>query len=377
MVPTGLADGPHLAAVLPSCVAAMRGDGNPLRLRPVRSVVVALVDGLGTANLRERSGHARTLAAALGRFSTARTGGPTTTAAAITSLTTGTSPGQHGVVGYAVLDPSSDRVVNQLSGWGSGAVDPATWQRVPTVFERESDIRSYAIGQSRYRSSGFTSAALRGAEYLAADDIAGRFEAALDVVGAREASLSYLYVPELDMAAHAAGTSSDRWIAALEALEAAVSDTVRSLPPDVALLLTADHGVLDVAESSHVLIDERPDLVDGVRHVGGDPRLLSLYLEPDLPGAARAALVERWRDAEGERAWILTRDEAVAAGVFGEVDIEVLPRIGDILVGARAPIAYYDSRVATAASRQMIGQHGSFTAREREVPLLRFGAAQS
>lgn len=373
MVPTGLADGPQLAAVLPSCVAALRGERNELRLPPAAAVIVVVIDGLGTANLRERSGHARFLAGALGKRSTARTGGPTTTAAALTSLMTGTSPGTNGVIGYTALDPSTDRVVNQLSGWGSGSVDPVTWQRSSTVFERADGIRSSAIGAARYRSSGFTQAILRGAEYVAADDIGDRFAAARDSAARRGPSLSYLYIPELDMAAHAGGTDSDRFLSSLETVDAAVRDAVAALPKNTIMVVTADHGMLDIGEHAHVLFDERPRLVDGVRHVAGDPRLLALHFEPDLGDVARDRLTELWRAEEGERAWVLTRAEAIDAGVYGEVDEAVAPRIGDLLVAARAPIAYYDGRTASDGARSMVGQHGSFTAAEREVPLLRFG----
>ena len=178
------------------------------------------------------------------------------------------------------------------------------------------------------------------------------------------------------MAAHALGTASERWISALETLDAAVAAGERALPRNAGLLLTADHGMIDVPHEHHVLIDERPPLVAGVRHVGGDPRLLHLYLEPDMTPSQRDDLLAAWREQEGSRAWVLSREEAVEAGVFGAVDPEVLPRIGDILVGPRQAIAYYDSRTASESARSMVGQHGSFTAVEREVPLLRFGAAR-
>ena len=83
-----------------------------------------------------------------------------------------------------------------------------------------------------------------------------------------------------------------------------------------------------------------------MRHVGGEPRCLSLYFEPGLDSAGAGRLVARWRAAEGERAWVLTRDEAIAAGLYGPVDAEVRPRIGDVIVAARAA-----SRTTTVVSR--------------------------
>jgi glucose/arabinose dehydrogenase len=70
----------------------------------------------------------------------------------------------------------------------------------------------------------------------------------------------------------------------------------------------------------------------------------------------------------------VSRDEAVTAGLFGDVDADVAPRIGDIIVAARKAIAYYDSRSATDSGRLMVGQHGSWSDDEVRVPLLRFGA---
>jgi hypothetical protein len=124
-----------------------------------------------------------------------------------------------------------------------------------------------------------------------------------------------------------------------------------------------------------VLFDTDPELVDGIRFVAGEPRCLQLHFEPDATEAHRATVVERWRAAEGARAWIATRQEAIESGWFGgAVEDEVAPRIGDILVAARKSIAYYDSRAESQQGRSMIGQHGSWSPEESSVPLLRFGA---
>jgi len=88
-------------------------------------------------------------------------------------------------------------------------------------------------------------------------------------------------------------------------------------------------------------------------------------------------VVTRWRESESDRAWVATRAEAIAAGWFGEVAAEVEPRIGDLLVAARKNIAYYDRRTAKPAALGMIGQHGSWSPAELQIPLLRFGAFAS
>lgn len=371
MLPALTTDGLRLADVLASCLGAVRGEQNRLSLPSVESAVVVLMDGLGASMLKARAGHARTLSAVLGPKSVIEAGFPTTTVASLASLTTGLAPGQHGLVGYTVYDPDLDQVVNQLSGWDP-RVDPATWQRAPTLFETASaeGVDAVVVAPERYSDSPFTHAVLRGARYVAATSIADRMDAALAVLRTPGRHLVYVYVPELDQAAHGHGCDSVEWTTALEAADAAVATLTSALRARQGVLVTADHGLLDIPQHAHVLLDDGP-LLDGVRFIAGEPRCLQLHLEP---GADPDAVAERWREAEGGRAWIATRAEAVAAGWFGTVHPDVLPRIGDVLVAARKAVAYYDGRTDSPHGRSMVGQHGSWTADELRVPLLRFGA---
>lgn len=365
-----------LADVLPSSLEALRGQPNPLGLPAVQKVVVVLVDGMGAQALAARAGHARTLAPLMNRASVIDAGFPTTTAAALATLTTGTEPGEHGLVGYSVLDPAHDRVVNQLRGWDEG-LDPATWQRMPTLFEQASDagIPAWVVANDRYRDSGFTRAVLRGAQFRGAATIADRVEAARELLDANREALVYLYIPELDSVGHSDGCESGSWTEQLEEIDAGIAVLAQGLRRNEGMLVTADHGVLDIPEYAHVLFDEAPDLLDGVRFVAGEPRCLQLHFEPDSSEAERMSLVERWRNSEESRAWVATRVEAISAGWFGErVAPEVVPRIGDVLVAARKNVAYYDSRITVSSGRSMIGQHGSISPAESNIPLLRFGA---
>jgi predicted AlkP superfamily pyrophosphatase or phosphodiesterase len=279
----------------------------------------------------------------------------------------------HGLVGYTVLDAAHDRVVNQLSGWDA-RLDPATWQRVPTLFEtaRDAGLPVFSIGMERYRDSGFTRAVLRGSEYRAGASVADRFGEARAVLDSLDRGLLYVYVPELDQAGHANGWQSTEWTTALESLDGEVKTFAATLGRGEGMLLTADHGMLDVPESGHILFDTDPGLIDGIRHVAGEPRALQLHFEPDASESLREAVLARWREAEGSRSWIVSKTEAVDSGWFGEtVSPEIVPRIGDIVVSARKAVAYYDSRRGPG---RMIGQHGSWTAEETSIPLLRFGA---
>jgi hypothetical protein len=368
IVPTGRgAIGLH--DVLSSALDAVRGRPNALRLPRRNRVVVVVVDGLGAEALAARSGHARTMAGAMTKAARIRTGSPTTTAAALATLVTGRQPGEHGIVGYTTLEPESDRVVNQLHGFDDGGL-PDGWLRGDTVFERAAaeGVGAFAIGPRANAGSGFTRAVLRGAEYLGAGDVADRFHVARAALRGHRTAIGYLYVPELDQIAHREGWSGGAWTAALETVDGAVADAVRALGAGETLLLTADHGILDVPQDRHVLLDAVPGLLDDVRHLAGEPRLVHVHLQPGVP-AEEAAV--RWRAALEGVADVFTRTEAVEQLWFGAaVDDAVLPRIGDLLVAARGRGALYGA--AESTGRGMVGQHGAWSSTERTVPLLRF-----
>lgn len=373
MLPARRGDSSSLADVLTSAFSAMRAEPNPLALPPVRSAAVLLIDGLGMSALQRRAGHARRLLTAIpAQGGVIESGFPTTTASALASLTTGLAAGEHGLVGYSAIDSVGDRVVNQLTGWDDG-MRPREWQPHPTVFERAgaAGVDAVVVGAERYRDTGFTEAVLRGARFEAQRSIGDRIARGLELLRGADPRIVYVYAPELDMTGHADGVESPAWTERLEELDASLAALERGVPADAGVLLTADHGMLDVAAHRRLVLEADDPLWWGIRHVAGEPRCLHLGLED---ARQAEAVRDRWLAAEGGRSWVVTRDEAIAAGWFGPVSDAVRSRLGDVIVAARAQVAYYDGRTATDRALAMVGQHGSFSSDERRVPLARWGA---
>ncbi len=355
--------------MLTDAIAALDGTGGVLP--PASSAIVFVLDGLGAQNLAARRGHARFLSAAGGRSAVARTVFPSTTAAALTSLLTGVDPGQHGIVGYRVRIPGTDEAPNQLHGWESHHLDPRAWQRATPIFETEAVRRpTFVVSRSEYDGSGFTAATLRGGRLVGVDDLAERTLVAAELAAENPGALVYLYGPDLDHVGHRAGWESDEWSETLERVDDVVRRFSGALSPGTGALVTADHGMVDVPAHRRLLLGADSALWEGVRVVGGEPRMLHLYAEP----GETADVARRWSEAEGGRAWVMTRDEAIDAGLFGVVAPEVRDRVGDVLVAARAAVAYYDDRESDKRPQRMVGQHGSLTLEERMVPLVRLGA---
>ena len=264
-----------LTGVVPQMMAAM--DGTSDWLAPARSAIVFVIDGLGAHNLKERAGHARFLSSAAAKKDAVRTVFPSTTASALTSLLTGVAPGEHGIVGYRVLVPQLDEVVNQLRGWDTDGLDLA-WQRAEPLTERYAAAGRpcFVVSKREYAGTGFTSAIMRGAEFVAAEDVAERPQIAADLAARHPGAFVYIYAPDLDALGHKRGWQSDEWVSALERVDAAAARLAGALAPGTGAVVTADHGMVDVPRHRHVLLSDGDVLVDGVRHIGGEPRMLHL-----------------------------------------------------------------------------------------------------
>ena len=370
-----------IAEVLTSAAASVGVPGfeNRLKLPAAKRICVVLADGLGRNLLKQKSAHTPFLRAVMqsgqGQVPVSLDSAfPSTTAASLASFGTGLAAGQHGMVGYDVLDPDQDRVVNMLGGWDAG-VDPEQWQPFPTVFQRAAEhVDVTTVSLPQFSDSAMTRAALRGGRHVTATTSHARTAAAAEAMAGAGRSLMYFYVNELDKAGHRHGCQSPQWEHQLEELDATVKRLSSTLPAGTTILLTADHGMLDVPESQRIDYAADSALVAGVRHTAGEPRMVHLYLEGSEGESGRARLLEAWRARFGDRIWAFTREEAVAAGLFGAVRAEVGPRIGDVMIAARDALAFYDTRRVRPTALEVVGQHGSLTKAEREVPLLCFQA---
>jgi hypothetical protein len=351
--------------LLPSLGAhlGLPGVEDVLGLPDADRYLLVLVDGLGHALLGDHAGHAPFLSGLAG--STITSGAPSTTATSITSLGTGLPPGRHGIAGYSFwYEPA--RTVLQTLRWPAG-ISGLDVQPQLTCFERleRAGVRTAAIAPAHFAGSGLTTAALRGPSFLPVSDERDRqrrVELARQATTAGERALGYFYERQLDHAGHEHGTGSTAWLRELAAVDALVAQLRDALPTDVRLIITGDHGMLDVPAGARVVVEDEPDLTAGVTALAGEGRFRQLMTrEPE-------AVAGRWRDRLGGRAWVRTRNEAIDSGWFGEVSARLAGRFGDVLVAMAD-----DGAVMTRAlprELMLVGMHGSLTASELEVPLL-------
>jgi hypothetical protein len=371
-----------LADVLPGVATALgvpveRGDlpADPLGLTAAlagaRRVAVLLVDGLGADLVRAHPDVAPTLAALATPVGDLAAPCPSTTPVSLTTLGTGLPPGSHGVLGFVTVVPGErsttgeERTLNHVQ-WTDDP-DPAVWMSRRSVFQQAADagVAVAAVAPYAFRGSGLSDVAYRGARYTGTVGPGDLAAVLLESLAAAPRTLVYGYTAELDLTGHVRGVDSASWRAQLALVDRLVEQVVDGLPDDAALLVTADHGMLDVPPHTRLDLDATPELAEGVRLLAGEPRARYLHAVP----GAQADLLARWREVLGDRAWVAGRDEAIASGVFGPVDDDLAARIGDVVALARGSWALTATEREPGPSR-LVGYHGSLTATELAIPML-------
>lgn len=355
-----------LGDLLPAVARALGVDAglgpSSIKLPDARSYVVFLVDGLGFELLRDHEEHAPYLHSLLGDPLTV--GVPSTTATSLTSLGTALTPGTHGVVGFTSRIPGTDDLLNALM-W-SKSVDPREWQPHPTAMARlvAAGVHTTVVNKREFEMSGLTVAGQRGAEFVGADKVGERLAAGLAASSATP-SVTYLYDGDLDWTGHRYGVASMSWQLQLSMIDAAAEQLREALPDDVRVVVVADHGMVDSPPHSRLDVDDHAELLDGVVVLGGEARFRHVYCRHGAVDDVRAT----WQTAVGERAEVLTRDEAISRGWFGTMTSAVRPRVGDVLVAARGDFSVMSTSAFPYEAR-LVGLHGSLTSAEMLIPVL-------
>jgi hypothetical protein len=357
------------ASILASLDPEVYPEQNVLGLAPTQRACLLVVDGLGWELLRDHPAAAPFLSELARNSKPITAGFPATTVTSIGSLGTGKPPGQHGMLGYKVLVPGEDLLLNGLR-WDS-RIDPRQWQPWPTVFERAAaaGIAAVHVARGSFRDKGLTTAALRGTELRPADSMGALAAQAATALAENGRAFVLVYHGDLDSTGHVFGVGSDAWYYQLAHVDKLAEHLAHALPSGTCLYVTADHGMVEVGPEERLDVDATPELRSGLALLGGEPRARHLYARP---GAAVDVLAT-WREVLGDRAWVLPRDEAIKEGWFGPVDARMADRIGDVVAAAAGSFAAVATK-AEPGEASLFGMHGSLTSAEQLIPALMFTA---
>jgi hypothetical protein len=351
--------------LIPALLGPGRNNGLPSWFPAIvadaAAVVLLILDGLGWDQMNEHRDLVPTLAAMDGRA--IDTVAPTTTATALTSIATGLTPGEHGLIGYRMV--LGGEVVNVLR-WSHDdhGVRRSHPPRDVQPFEPFMGSSPPVVSQAELQNTGFTEAHLRGSKpvgWRSPSSIAVEARAQIEA-GER---FVYCYYGGIDKIAHERGFGP-YYDAELRWADALVATIVDTLPAGTVLLITADHGQVHVADR---IVHPSDQLLRHVTLQSGEGRFRWLHAAPGAIADVVAAA-----DAEvGHLAWVVTREQMIDEQWFGPtVSPPVRARLGDVALVAREPVSFYEA--TDSGPFELVCRHGSLTSAEVRVPLLAVGA---
>lgn len=329
----------------------------PEVLADSEAIVLLVLDGLGWSALEEHREQVPMITSMQGRAIT--TVVPSTTGAALTSLTTGLAPAQHGVVGYRMRVDGG--VLNVLRWKLAGQVrtpEPVDVQPHPAF----GGVRVPVVTRQEFSNGGFTGAHMRGAPlhgWRAPSTLVEHCRVLVE----RGERFVYAYYDGVDQVAHTQGVNDRYFEAELGATDRLVTQLVHELPRRAALVVTSDHGQVHFGLDGWRSLDALAGLV---AVYAGDGRFRSLHCRPGAFEELQAAARELFDDV----AWVFTRDQLCDEGWLGPKPPSnaVRRRLGDVVLAAREPVAFVDPTHQREAG--MLAGHGSLTPDEMMVPLL-------
>jgi len=350
-----------VSSIIPALVSGWATEAVSDEVVRADAVVVLVVDGLGWHQLMRHAQHAPTLTAGAGAPIT--TVAPSTTASALTSISTGASPGEHGVVGYRVR--TSDGILNCLR-WTTPRGD-ARGTLVPEAFQPIEPFLGAAppvVTKAEFRDTGFTDAHLRGGAwhgwwtpFTLVSEVAACVE--------RGERLVYAYYDGLDKVGHVYGIG-DEYATELAGIDRLIGDLLENLPSGTELLVTADHGMVHVGDA---LVELSGDVLSGVASTSGEARFMWLHTKQGAADEVSSAA----HAAHCDVGWVAQVEQVLDEKWFGHtVRREARERLGDVALVAREPIGFVEP--ATPEMPWLIGRHGGLTAEEMHVPLIRLTA---
>ena len=343
---------------------------------PVDHVVFVMVDGLGMNVIDPEHG-----ASFLGAHVAAElmTVYPSTTPTVLTSYATGLWPSQHGIPNWDIYLDEIDAVATiihyirrsdkkDLASLGvtpeqaypePSMVPGMAWPSFGIVPEEIGDTpySSYCRGHTPHY--GYKSLEDAGMALL------GR------LAQAEGSTFTQVYIPHVDAASHEYGIDHETVKQAVSAVDGGLAQLAGLLPPNVAIIVSADHGLLNTPDEDVHEIEQDDELAEHLAHEPwGTGRTAMFQVREDRFEEFETGFRQRL----GDDFYLLETCEALDMGLMGPgpASEATRRRVGTHLAISRGTpvIDYKYPREETEDEHRSVASHGGLTPDEMLVPLI-------
>ena len=324
---------------------------------------------------------------------------PSTTTATLATIHSGLTPQEHGLLEWRMYFEELDKAVfpilfttatetikrDQLLEAG---INPEILFDRETVYEILSDHRvpSFVFLRNDYCDSVYTRLVCRGSTtvpFINSSDLIVNLRKTIET----QSGLAYFYAywDNVDTIAHAYGPHSDQYLAELNGffylLQKEFIEKLGKTAEEVAIIITADHGQINVDPQETIYLDQYPEVETGLR-VGpsgdkivpwGSSRDFFLAIKPEKLNEVFEFLTETFHN----KAVIIKSSEALDRGLFGRgrAHDKFISRIGDILILPHGNLTVWYEYFKNHRLN-VLGMHGGLTAEEMLVPFIAARAAE-
>ena len=353
----------------------------------INKVVLLLVDAMGYKNfLSPPKDSALKILSSNGTMIPITSTFPSTTTTALTTINTGVTPQEHGIIGYTMYLREYGLIANMIDftpaydyKWGillEMGLDPKKFLGAETIYEilNRREVKPYVI--TRHKDSGLSRMHHTGAKafnYVNSSDLFVILRKLLESENNRE-TYTYAYWDLLDAISHVYGPSSEEALAELKSfLYSYKNEFIDKLRPEVAketlLIITADHGQSEVSEENTILASDHPELMNKLWiPPTGDSRATFLYVKPEKINEVKDYIERKLKD----KLFVLNSEEAIGDGLFGVGSYrkKISERVGDLIM---IPYSNYSFGYRHRGSEKefiMKGAHGGLSEYEMLVPFI-------
>ena len=373
---------------------------NPLGMPPVydigensENIIFLLMDGMGFKMLEHAE--SRFMVPSLdGAFRDSFNGAitsvfPSTTATALTTLNTGLTPQEHGILGYTSYFRNFGSIVNMLRfapisneevSLFDGGMEP--WMIVPgtTIHERlrKEGISPFMYVSNSIRDNGLSSVVNRGADVVPHFSASDMFvQLRMNLERKRTGTFHFAYISTPDRIAHMRGPFTEEFAGEVNSiLYSLKTELIEKLDSEVGrkttIIVSADHGHAQVSRANVVDLAKNKELSDMLaRPPTGDSRAFFMSAREGCTDA----IADYFEKYLGNLFSVYRSRDLLHNGILGNgtPSAETVDRIGDLVAVAKDDAAFENSFLSAIQKSNgawLEGRHGGLSENEMIVPLI-------